>query len=189
VKSALAGRQACPCPISNLFSAASVNVPSVHLQSTLQTENHQCDEKLCSGTSRITTQASLSIYRKMSDPETVLSSSKAPTTSAEDRVTLTPPNTSSLPTPTFTPEPSCTRDIYFAIYTVDDIQCMIGDEVVACRYHHLGPTTSASECLPSDWATSDGVYTTMAPCPDGYTFACAASSEGEDKTTATCCPR
>lgn len=94
-----------------------------------------------------------------------------------------------LGTPTFTPQPSCTEDIYNVL--VSTYSC----GKTACRYLHLGETTSTSDCMPTDWREKeiflDEWVSFQSPgvCPQGYTFACAKSLEGKTETTATCCPR
>lgn len=96
--------------------------------------------------------------------------------------TIDPSGIVSLGEPTFTPESSCTKDIYNVVY--EDWDC--GD--VACRYLHLGDSTSAPACMPTDWKDEHGFYESPGVCPDGYTFACASSTDGGSETTATCCP-
>ncbi|KAI6086953.1 hypothetical protein F4821DRAFT_237272 [Hypoxylon rubiginosum] len=89
--------------------------------------------------------------------------------------------------PTFSPAPSCTQDIYYVI--VQDISCVdSGGSEVACRYFHLGPTTSTSDCFPTAWTPTPGAYISPGTCPDGYTVACAQSDMGEPENTGTCCP-
>ncbi|KAI9166506.1 transferase [Paramyrothecium foliicola] len=97
-----------------------------------------------------------------------------------------PPDASSFPAPTFTPEASCTRDIHYVVYS--DLQCVAGTVEVACRYFHLGATTSASECMPSDWKPTQGLWQSPGVCPQGYSMACASTASRGVETTATCCP-
>ena len=89
----------------------------------------------------------------------------------------------SAPEASFTPEPSCTRDIYYAIFS----EGSCGN--VPCRYFHLGPTTSAEECMPSGWEDEEDYFQSPGACPGGYTIACAQSDADSRETTATCCPR
>ncbi|KAI1379838.1 hypothetical protein F4677DRAFT_407773 [Hypoxylon crocopeplum] len=86
---------------------------------------------------------------------------------------------------TFAPAPSCTQDIYYAV--VQTAYCFESDGTeVACRYFHLGPTTSTSDCFPTNWEPTVGAYISPGACPQGYTTACADTAEAEK--TATCCP-
>ncbi|XXG99927.1 hypothetical protein Hte_006268 [Hypoxylon texense] len=89
--------------------------------------------------------------------------------------------------PTFDPVPSCTQDIYYIV--AQDISCVDGNgNVVACRYFHLGPTTSTSDCFPTTWTPTPGAYISPGACPRGYTVACAQTQVGGPETMATCCP-
>ena len=122
------------------------------------------------------------------------------TATAPTRVSVGPVASSLFPPPDFTPEASCTRDIYNTVYSIPSLTCFSGSDSkeVACRFFHLGRTTRASECMPEDWAPtpaiwraplSNGTWTAPGSCPEGYEFACASMDAGGPSTTATCCPR
>ncbi|KAI1394648.1 hypothetical protein F4819DRAFT_254343 [Hypoxylon fuscum] len=85
---------------------------------------------------------------------------------------------------TFSPAPSCTQDIYYV--PVPDLSCVKGTSAILCRYYHLGPITSTSDCFPTSWSPSSGAYISPGACPRGYTIACAYTAQPEK--TATCCP-
>ncbi|KAI1392416.1 uncharacterized protein F4822DRAFT_128927 [Hypoxylon trugodes] len=85
----------------------------------------------------------------------------------------------------FKPSSSCLVDIYYATYPNLTCQDPKGS-FTQCRYFHLGPTMSTSDCFPTGWSPSSGAFISSNACPEGYAVAC--SSGGLSETKATCCP-
>ncbi|KAI8966110.1 hypothetical protein F5Y11DRAFT_310351, partial [Daldinia sp. FL1419] len=90
-------------------------------------------------------------------------------------------------TKVFTPSPSCTQDIYGLI----DIKYCVGytsstSFTKRCPFYHLGPSTSTSDCFPTDWQPTPGAFIYSDKCPSGYSIMCQHDNGLE--STATCCP-
>ncbi|KAI8966104.1 hypothetical protein F5Y11DRAFT_212556 [Daldinia sp. FL1419] len=85
----------------------------------------------------------------------------------------------------FAPASSCVTDIYDLVDTLDGIYVQNGSSG-PYRYYHLGPSTSDSNCFPTDWSPSSGAYMSTNQCPLGYHVACSLVNVPE--TTGTCCP-
>ncbi|KAI1779155.1 hypothetical protein F4818DRAFT_437948 [Hypoxylon cercidicola] len=92
----------------------------------------------------------------------------------------------------FDPVSSCTQDIYHVL--VADFTCdtVSNDFQHACRYFHLGPTSSTSDCFtsdcfPSGWSPDAGAHISPGVCPRGYTIACAQTQDPEKTATGYNC--
>ncbi|KAH8703851.1 hypothetical protein BGW36DRAFT_404156 [Talaromyces proteolyticus] len=88
-------------------------------------------------------------------------------------------------TTTFTPAPSCLRDLYLEVTSIPSEDIPGGYSWV-----HLGATTSTAACVPSGWAPL--VHYSPGICPASYTLGCDASTHTFSGTRteyrATCCP-
>ncbi|KAI0119559.1 hypothetical protein F4814DRAFT_447376 [Daldinia grandis] len=85
----------------------------------------------------------------------------------------------------FTPASHCTDDIYYIINSVDTCTGFDGS-TLDCRYYHLGPLSSTSDCFPTGWQPIPGSFISSNGCPRGYTKECQHAEASE--MTATCCP-
>ncbi|KAI0849987.1 hypothetical protein F5Y00DRAFT_261091 [Daldinia vernicosa] len=85
----------------------------------------------------------------------------------------------------FDPASYCTDDIYYIINSVDTCTGFDGS-TLDCRYYHLGPSTSTSDCFPTDWQPIPGSFISSSKCPSRYVNACQHAETSE--MIATCCP-
>ncbi|OTB11469.1 hypothetical protein K445DRAFT_215355 [Daldinia sp. EC12] len=85
----------------------------------------------------------------------------------------------------FSPASSCVTDVYWAAADQDSCDDGYGS-TFSCRYFHLGPQTSLSDCFPPGWQSSSGAFISTTECPLEYerviTFTTALD------TAVICCP-